>query len=389
MPNERRRGGICVVGPGTRFLSGITYYTYGLASALGRRTDVCVLFLRRLLPRLLYPGRARVGRPISTLVLPPSLPSLDGVDWYWLPSLFRAAAFLARQRPRVVVLQWWTGTALHTYVALAFIARLLGARIVIEFHETLDTGEARLGIPNRYVHAVMPLLLRQVDAAVVHSEFDRELIDSTYGLQDRLIAVIPHATYDHYRRGGRLRAAPEGVCNFLFFGIIRPFKGVEDLVRAFESIPTNEIDRYWLTVVGETWEGWTLPGELIGRSPYRDRITFVNRYATDEETDGFFGGADVVVLPYHRSSQSGPLQIAMNYGLPVVTTKVGGLVEAVRGFEGAFLVEPANPKALLAAMCEAASARERDFSGPYSWDTVAERYEAFLTRVAPVPRAVA
>ena len=116
------------------------------------------------------------------------------------------------------------------------------------------------------------------------------------------------------------REAPDGVVNLLYFGIIRPFKGVEDLVRAYEGIPDDQADRFWLTVVGETWEGHTLPTELIAASPRRDRITVVNRYVQDDEVDGFFRGADVVVLPYHRSSMSGPLHVAMNYGLPVVVT---------------------------------------------------------------------
>ena len=65
--------------------------------------------------------------------------------------------------------------------------------------------------------------------------------------------------------------------------MIRPFKGLEHLVEAFEAIPESEIAGYWLTVVGETWEGWTLPAERIAASPRRDRITFVNRYVSDAE----------------------------------------------------------------------------------------------------------
>ncbi len=56
----------------------------------------------------------------------------------WLP------AFLRRQRPDTIVLQWWTGTVFHSYLALALLARALGARVVIEFHEVQDTGEIRL-----------------------------------------------------------------------------------------------------------------------------------------------------------------------------------------------------------------------------------------------------
>ena len=79
------------------------------------------------------------------------------------------------------------------------------------------------------------------------------------------------------------REAPDGAVNLLYFGIIRPFKGVEDLVRAYDAIPEDQAHRFWLTVVGETWEGHTLPTELIAASPRRDRITFVNRYVQDEQ----------------------------------------------------------------------------------------------------------
>ena len=130
---------VCIVGPGTRFLSGITYYTYGLAGALAGEVRVSAVLMRRLLPRFLYPGRRRVGTDISTIALPDGVRAYDGVDWFWLPSLLGALRFLRREKPDVLVLQWWTGTVLHSFLALAFAARRRGARVVIEFHESLDT----------------------------------------------------------------------------------------------------------------------------------------------------------------------------------------------------------------------------------------------------------
>lgn len=372
---------ICIVGPGTRFISGVTYYTYGLAMALHARTRVSVIFLRRLIPRPFYPGRSRVGKQISRLELPAGVPAYDGIDWFWGPSIAYAAHFLARLRPKALLLQWWTGAALHTYIALAWLAKRVGAAVIIEFHETQDTGEARIGLAARYVRALMPRLLANVDGVVVHSQFDLELVRRTYGLRGKLIEVIPHAPYSHHSPGEALRDAPADACNLLYFGIIRPFKGVEDLVRAFEAIPPDEVERFWLTVVGETWERWTLPAELIERSPYRNRITFVNRYVRDEEVDAFFSGADVVVLPYHRSSQSGPLHIALHLGLPVVITRVGGLVEAVEGYEGAYLAEPRNAESLLVAIRAAASVAGQRFEAGRSWTSVAVQYQAFLSGI--------
>lgn len=380
---------VCVVGPGTRFLSGITYYTFSLCSALSDRFAVSAILMRQLLPTALYPGRKRVGKAISTLTLPSTTPVFDGVDWYWGLSLPRALRFLVRERPDVLILQWWTGTVLHTYLALALLARLLGTRIVIEFHEVLDTGEDRVAGASLYVGTVAPWLFRLASGYVVHSAYDQRLIVARYGETNVPARIIPHATYDHYRRGGRCRSAPPDCCNLLYFGIIRPFKGVEDLIRAFDAIPPDEIHRYWLTIVGETWEGWTLPGELIARSHYRDRITFLNSYIPDDEVDQVFGGADVVVLPYHRSSQSGPLHIALHYGLPVVISAVGGLVEAVAGYEGAVLTEPADPAALLDAVRQAALLRGQRFDDPRDWAATARMYEEFLSGLPRSPRPIA
>lgn len=379
-----------MVGPSTRFLSGITYYTFGLCAALSPRYDVSAILMRRLLPTALYPGRKRVGAAISTIQLPQAVDRFDGVDWFWLPTLLQALWFLGRRRPQAVILQWWTGTVLHTYLALALLARLRGARVVVEFHEVLDTGEERLAWAGAYVRTVAPWLFRLAGGYVVHSEYDRQLVIDRYGLPTHRIATIPHATYDHYReqRGARQRMAPQECCNLFHFGVIRPYKGLEDLIHAFDAIPADEIAGYWLTVVGETWEGWTLPRELIAQSRYRERITFINHYVPDDDVDGLFAGADVVVLPYHRSSQSGPLHVALHYGLPVVVTAVGGLVEAVAGYGGAVLTEPANPETLLQAIRQAAALRGTRFADPRGWDATADRYHAFLTATDdPVPSA--
>ena len=152
---------MCVVGAGTRFMSGISVYTFRLTNALSRSHAVSGILMRQLLPTRLYPGRQRVGADLSQLRYERQVRVFDGVDWHWVPSMARALAFLVRQRPQVVVFQWWTGTVLHSYLVLALVARLLGARIVIEFHEVLDPAEARLPLREAYVRLLAPLLMAQ------------------------------------------------------------------------------------------------------------------------------------------------------------------------------------------------------------------------------------
>src|SRR3954469_14674026 len=141
--HRRREGqpkvlGVLVVGPGDHFLSGVSYYTALLAGALSQRAPVAVLLLRRLCPRFLYPGRARVGATAGVLSFPDDVPVCNGLDWFWGISALRAWRFYRRARPAAVVLQWWTGTVLHSYLALAWLAKWSGARLVVEFHEVQD-----------------------------------------------------------------------------------------------------------------------------------------------------------------------------------------------------------------------------------------------------------
>lgn len=380
-----------VVGSGTRFLSGISIYSIRLADALaaaGHSTSL--MTMRQLLPTRLYPGHARVGSGLTRLDRDPRVALFDGIDWYWLPSLLRGLRFMARHRPDVVILQWWTGTVLHSYLALCLLAKLLGARIVIEFHEVLDTGEVRIPLWRTYARVVGATVVRLADAFAVHSSFDRALLRERYSLGRRTVAVLPHGPHDHYRREPgaaeeslpAAREAPAETTNLLFFGVIRPYKGLEDLVEAFERIPASEIDRFWLTVVGETWEGWTLPSKKIAASPLHSRITFVNRYVTDDELDAYLRGADAVVLPYHRSSLSGPLHVAMGYGLPIVMTDVGGNAEAAGGYEGIRLVPPRDPAALTEALRTLPELADRDFGHhPHSWDDTAAAYGRLFEEV--------
>jgi glycosyltransferase involved in cell wall biosynthesis len=383
-----------IVGPGDRFLSGVSYYTALLAGALAESGPVSILLLRRLCPRLLYPGRARVGSTEDTLPLPEGTPVFNGLDWYWGLSALRAWRFGRRTRAGVVILQWWTGTVLHSYLTIAYLARLAGARVVIEFHELQDVGEAKVPLVSRYTHAGMRLLLRRVDGVVVHSRFDLREFERTYPQYARLpIEVIPHGPYAHHSREGgdtgggagtgnrRSPTRHPGPVRMLIFGVIRPYKGHADLAVAIRLLKDSGLDIH-LSVVGEVWQGYRNPLDEFATILPADRLTIVDRYVDDEEVSGFFSSADLLVLPYRRSSASGPLHIAMSCGLPVVTTCVGGLVEATDGYTGAVLTAPGDPAALAEGIRRALPLIGRVHEDPHSWHRSAQRYSALLEAIS-------
>jgi glycosyltransferase involved in cell wall biosynthesis len=235
-------------------------------------------------------------------------------------------------------------------------------------------------IAHRYVQTLMPRLLSHVDAHVVHSGFDLQAIPAAYSLGNAIVRVMPHGPYHHVVGSTAPcgEAAEDSPFRLLYFGVIRPYKGVEDLVEAFSMLDDEQASRFRLSVVGETWEGCTAPDQAIARSPHADRIERVDRYVSDEELTEYVGQADAIVLPYHRSSLSGPLFIAMTAGLPTVVTAVGGLVEVVEGYGGAVLVPPRDPVALRDALLTLPDRRGERYPNPRSWQHTLEGYRALI-----------
>jgi glycosyltransferase involved in cell wall biosynthesis len=375
-------GPVVVVGPSARFLSGVSYYGARLARAFEDHHPAGggALLLRRLCPEIIYPGRERIGAHSNDVLGLGSLPTFDGVDWFWGRSLPRALRWLHRTRPSVLVLQWWTGTAAHTYLALAAAARTQGALVVIEFHETIDVGEAKIPGVRRYAGTVMAAICRLASATVVHSRADIDPVCEAFPAVRRLpLAVVHHGPFDHLRVTPT--HAPEGApVRFVFFGVMRAYKGLDVLAAAFTQLMAEGVDAH-LTVAGEPWPDAEDALAALRAIP-KDRVTLNLGHLPDAELTSVVAGADVVVLPYLRSSASGPLHIVMAAGLPVVTTDVPALAEVTNGYSGAVLAHPGDPRSLAAAMKQAIPLIGGNHPDPHSWDSNVARYQDLFDRAA-------
>jgi glycosyltransferase involved in cell wall biosynthesis len=170
----------------------------------------------------------------------------------------------------------------------------------------------------------------------------------------------------------------------LFFGLIRPYKGVDLLLRAFREIEGAEL---W--IVGRPF-GVDL-GELTeAAARCRSTVRFVPRFVDDAEIPALFRRAQLVVLPHRDAEQSGVLYTALAFGKAIVMSDVGGFPEVAA--EGAGRVFPSDDAAALAeALAELLAdpqGRERleagaraAAAGPYSWDSIAQRTLAMYREV--------
>jgi len=217
-----------------------------------------------------------------------------------------------------------------------------------------------------------------VDAVVAHSGYGRDLLVRRLGIEEAKVRVIHHGAFWHLTLqehevplSDELRMVRDPVV--LFFGLLRPYKGVETLLQAWRGVEGAEL---W--IVGRP----RMPLDPL-RAAAPPGVRFIPRFVSDTELPAFFRRADVVALPYSRTERldwSGVLATALAFGKPTVVSNVGGLAE-VASAGAARLVPPDDPEALRAAIAALlVDPQEREglaraaltaAKGAYSWETAA------------------
>jgi glycosyltransferase involved in cell wall biosynthesis len=230
------------------------------------------------------------------------------------------------------------------------------------------------------------------DYFFVHSESDgrrlKELVPSA------LITYAFHPLYDFFDTGMLSKPEARAKLNLqedtiLFFGFIRPYKGVENLLRAMPRILKQR--RVTLLVVGEFWDGREAFTRLIAELKIEDAVKVVDRYVPNEEVGLFFSAADLIVLPYTSGTGSGIVQIANGLEKPVVATRVGSLPEVVEDGSTGYLVNPGDPEALAQAVIRFyAEEKEAEFidgirrrKDRFSWQNLVTLIDTMTTRATP------
>jgi glycosyltransferase involved in cell wall biosynthesis len=233
-------------------------------------------------------------------------------------------------------------------------------------------------------------LYEAVDAIVVHSGYGRDLLVARLGVDPAKVRVIHHGAFKHLTVQANevplpdeLRAVQAPVV--LFFGLLRPYKGLETLLEAWHGVEGAEL--------------WVVGRPRMALDPLRARapaaVRFVPRFVSDAELPAFFRRADVVVLPYSRTERldwSGVLATALAFGKPTVVSDVGGFAE-VAAAGAARLVAPDDPAALRGAiesLLNDQQAREglawgalTAAKGAYSWEAAADETLALYRDLVP------
>ncbi|MGD0981180.1 MAG: glycosyltransferase family 4 protein, partial [Solirubrobacteraceae bacterium] len=191
-------------------------------------------------------------------------------------------------------------------------------------------------------HAAQRRLYAQFDAVIAHSQAGRKRLVDDAGLDPARVHVIPHGAFAHLAQLPEAPLPPELTPTakpvVLYFGLLRPYKGLDVLLEAWRGIEDAEL--------------WIVGRPRFDISNLRaDAATFVARYVSDLELAACFRRADLVVLPYREIEQSGVLATALAFAKPILASDVGGFRE-VADAGAARLVPAGDVPALHQALVE-------------------------------------
>jgi glycosyltransferase involved in cell wall biosynthesis len=260
----------------------------------------------------------------------------------------RLIRYAATAKPRIFHILWNNKFQLFDRTLLMLYYKLLGKKIVFTAHN-VNAGQ-RDGNDSALNRLSLKVQYRLVDHIFVHTEKMKHELLNEFGIRESKVSVIPFGINDSVPdtkltsvEAKRRVGVKSSEKTILFFGGIRPYKGLEYLVAAFQQIAPQD-RTYRLIIAGEPkkeavqyWQEIQQTIEQIG-----EQVIQEISYIADEETEIYFKAADVLVLPYTLVFQSGVLFLAYNFGLPVIATDVGSLRDDIVEGETGYTCRPCD-----------------------------------------------
>ncbi|MCW2942148.1 MAG: glycosyl transferase group 1 [Actinomycetia bacterium] len=324
---------IALVGPAFPYKGGGAHHTMELAHALaGAGHTVTLESWKAQYPSFLYPGQQTISAPEGT----PFPDTRHSLSWR-RPDGWLACGRRLRSCD-LVILAVLSPVQVPAYLG---ILRGLGrrTRVVALVHNVLPHERKPYDVP------LMKALLKRVDGVLVHSA-DQAALAATLTPRPVLVADMPPHLPDP---GSRVPGSQpqEPLRRLLFFGMVRPYKGLDVLLRALAASGRDDVS---LTVAGEFWGGLDETRALITSLGLSARVDLRPGYQPADEMPALFASADALVLPYRSATASQNVWVAFEYGLPVIATRVGDFATQVRDGVDGLLADPGDVPSLASAI---------------------------------------
>lgn len=305
---------LTLVGPVYPYRGGIAHFTTALAHALKERHTVRVISYQRQYPKWLYPGQTDHDPSLQpqTVEAEYLLDSLKPLSWR------RTAKSIISHGTDMVIMQWWTTFWAPANFTIGHILR-------------------KANIPLVYiVHNVLPHETKIWDAAITYRTLTKatKLLALSVQEQQRLQAMFPQSTVLYAPLPVSAPASQSHVTKVearshlglpaserivLFFGFVRPYKGLMLLLQSLAYLRQQGAPIHVL-VAGEFWEDIAPYIRYVQEHGLQKHVTLHAEYIPNERLSLYFAAADAFAAPYTSATQSSALKTAMRFGLPIAAT---------------------------------------------------------------------
>jgi glycosyltransferase involved in cell wall biosynthesis len=275
--------------------------------------------------KLLYDNISRMGTPCS---------GLQGKNFsiFWL--------FKNRKNVHTLHFHWLFGiydprcSGLSYAKAVTFLVRIMIARLLrYRFFWTVHNFISHESSHEKLECIIRKVVARYSDAVIVHCLYAKKLIMDKWGVSEKKIRVIPHGSYLGYYPNISSSKEARAKLNlknndfvFLFFGMVRKYKGLNSLVQSFRKVK-QQYSNAVLLVAGQP-HSESLKREIESLM-VDEGISLFLQFIPDSDVQYFMNAADVVVLPYVDILTSGTALLAFTFGKPVIAPRKGCLPELI------------------------------------------------------------
>ncbi len=229
-------------------------------------------------------------------------------------------------------------------------------KLVCTVHNVLP-HEARPGDWERYKR-----FYDQCDGLIVHNETSKACLMQQFSVPEKKITVIAHGSYQNqkFQESKKERYQDKAVKQFLQFGFIRTYKGIDILLDAIALIQPEKRKGLHVTIAGEQFpklDGTDYMAKIrnLGLEPY---VSFCPGHVREEDIPELLANMDFLLFPYRNIYGSGALLLAYTYGKPVIASDIPAFCEETDGGRTGILFAKHNPQALADAILEAVACSE-------------------------------
>ena len=327
---------ITILGPAHPYRGGLASIMEIMARTFQRRGDeVDIKTFTLQYPSLLFPGESQTVAtpPPADLRICRCVNTMNPLNWV------RVGRRIRRERPDFVLMKYWTPFMAPCFGTIARIARGNGHTKVLCQFDNVEPHERHLTDKpfNRYY-------LHSVDGFVYMSE---QVHSELRAYSDAPALFSPHPLFENFgerveRSEACVRLGLDPANRYvLFFGLIRDYKGLDLLLDAWAQLRrAGRTEGRRLIVAGEFYTAREPYLNRIADNGLQDEVLLHDRFIPDDDVKYYFSAADFVVQPYKTATQSGVTQIAYQFCVPMVVTKVGGLAEIVPDGRVGYVCEP-------------------------------------------------